>query len=119
MGVVAMENKVPTRSGLWWITLDDGYQYVTEPVLVKVIVHRDRYPDEEGAELAWLDDSGRSLSLRKMDQRIAEVSRVASIGGFVTGCTSEGEHRVTWLCEAHAPKKVPAKGEALPVELRA
>lgn len=111
------KRKIPNRSGFWWITLDDGYQYVIAPTLVKVLVHADKYPGELDVDVAWLDDSQHGFYMKTIDQEIVMLEQTIALG--IICSARRGEHRITWLVEATAPKNVPVKGEVLPLALQA
>lgn len=99
----------PTKSGFWWLTLDDGEIFTTSPILARVLVH-DCGAVDVGFLQSLSEVSECEFFMETVDQRIVQT-RHLSVGGLGRSTSRGADLRVTWLGEALPPRGSPAKGD--------
>lgn len=111
------KRREPTRSGHWFITLDDGDHYVTDPVLVEVTYHGTQQGEGILAQFT-ADREGRHFTVRTPGDEI--VMLCATVAGACGPFSARrGEYRVTWIAEVRPPRGLPKKDDPVPEAVRA
>lgn len=92
----------PRASGLHWLALDDGGEYIGEPLLAKVTVEA----DSVAVQFAAGDVGGfHTDSLHALrDGTVHKIGFDRSIGNLIPTSTSV-EARLTWLGEVKTPAR--------------
>lgn len=100
-------SKIPTQAGAYWAALDDS-ELVVEVVLLHVRYYSGETSFAEGADVRFVDGSGRQFTMSSMTQRIVQPGVPIVLGHATMSMCPEV--RITWLGEARPPRGAPQSG---------